>query len=144
LAENKLFATLDPSSRRLRFPRDIEVIITDTVGFIRDLPKELMAAFKATLEELENADLLLHVIDISNPRHPEQIRSVETILAELNLSDIPTIRVLNKIDQVGPEDRECLVRRLDGIAVSALKRPTLRPLTEKMAVAVENLSSINC
>ncbi|MFW6242234.1 MAG: GTPase HflX, partial [Thermodesulfobacteriota bacterium] len=75
MAENRLFATLDPSSRRLRFPRDIEVIVTDTVGFIRDLPKDLMVAFRATLEELRSADLLLHVVDIGNPRHPEQIQS---------------------------------------------------------------------
>ncbi len=139
LAENKLFATLDPSSRRLRFPRDIEVIITDTVGFIRDLPKELMAAFRATLEELENADLLLHIIDISNPRHPDQIRSVETILDELNLCSIPMIRVLNKMDRVNPEIRKGLIRRLDGIAVSALNRSTLKPLSEKMEAAVEHL-----
>jgi len=136
LAENKLFATLDPSSRRLRFPRDIEVIITDTVGFIRDLPKELMAAFKATLEELESADLLLHVIDIGNPRHREQIRSVETILADLDLQRIPVVRVLNKIDLVDPQIRDALIRKLDGIAVSALDRATLKPLTEKMQAAV--------
>lgn len=139
LVENKLFATLDPSSRRLRFPRDIEVIITDTVGFIRDLPKELMAAFKATLEELENADLLLHVIDISNPRHLDQIRSVETILSELNLSAIPTIRVLNKMDRLLPETSAQLVKCLGGIAVSALNRATLTPLSEKMASAVAPL-----
>ncbi len=143
LAENKLFATLDPSSRRLRFPRDIEVIITDTVGFIRDLPKELMAAFRATLEELENADLLLHIIDISNPRHPDQIRSVETILAELNLSSIPTIRVLNKMDRVDPAVCDGLIQRLDGIAVSALNRSTLKPLSEKMEAAVEHLYGNN-
>ncbi len=139
LTENKLFATLDPSSRRLRFPRDIEVIITDTVGFIRDLPKELMAAFKATLEELENADLLLHVIDISNPRHPDQIHAVETILAELNLSGIPTIRVLNKIDLVDPDIRDGLIQRLDGMAISARNRSTLKPLSKKMESAVEHL-----
>jgi GTPase len=139
LAENKLFATLDPSSRRLRFPRDIEVIITDTVGFIRDLPKELMAAFRATLEELENADLLLHIIDISNPRHPDQIHSVEKILAELNLGSIPTIRVLNKMDLVDTEIRDGLIRRLDGIAVSALDRSTLKPLSQMMQAAVERL-----
>ncbi|MCB2146957.1 MAG: GTPase HflX [Deltaproteobacteria bacterium] len=143
LAENKLFATLDPSSRRLRFPRDIEVIITDTVGFIRDLPKELMAAFRATLEELENADLLLHIIDISNPRHPDQIRSVETILAELNLCSIPTIRVLNKMDLVDSEIRDHLIQSLDGIAVSALNRSTLKPLSEKMEAAVEHLYGNN-
>ena len=118
------------------------MIITDTVGFIRDLPKELMAAFKATLEELENADLLLHVIDISNPRHPDQIRSVETILNELNLSEIPTIRVLNKMDRIRPEDRETPIRRLAGIAVSALDRSSLKPLTEAMESAVQPLCGV--
>jgi GTPase len=139
MTEDKLFATLDPSSRRLRFPRDIEVIVTDTVGFIRDLPKELMTAFKATLEELENADLLLHVIDISNPRHPGQVLSVETILRELDLQSIPTIRVLNKTDRVTPPIRDHLVRRLDGIAVSALNRSTLKPLSAKIAAFAEQL-----
>ncbi len=136
LAEDKLFATLDPSSRRLRFPQDVEVIITDTVGFIRNLPAALMAAFKATLEELESADLLLHVIDISNPRHPEQIRAVENILDELNLSSIPTIRVLNKMDRIDPPGREILVRRLNGVAISALNRPSLKPLSRQMQDAV--------
>ncbi|BBO86824.1 GTPase HflX [Desulfosarcina ovata] len=140
LAENKLFATLDPSSRRLRFPRDIDVIITDTVGFIRDLPKELMAAFKATLEELDNADLFVHMIDISNPRHPEQIHSVETILDELNLGSIPVIRVLNKIDRVDPDTRDMLVKRLGGIAVSAISRPSLKPLSERLQAAVEHIT----
>ena len=73
LAEDKLFATLDPTSRRLRFPREREVIITDTVGFIRDLPKDLVAAFRATLEELADADLLLHVVDAADPRRDEQV-----------------------------------------------------------------------
>ncbi len=143
LAENKLFATLDPSSRRLRFPKDIEVIVTDTVGFIRDLPKELMAAFKATLEELENADLLLHVVDISNPRHPDQIRSVETILRELNLVTIPTIRVLNKMDRVDAQTCDQLVRRLGGMPVSALNRSSLRRLTQHMEQAVSDLVVAN-
>ena len=139
LAEDKLFATLDPSSRRMRFPQDVEVIITDTVGFIRDLPKELMAAFKATLEELENADLLLHVIDISNPRHRAQIRSVETIIDELGLNSIPTIQVLNKIDQVAPDMVDNLAQRLGGIPVSALDRSTFTPLISALQKAVKNL-----
>ena len=139
LAEDKLFATLDPSSRRMRFPQDVEVIITDTVGFIRDLPKELMAAFKATLEELENADLLLHVIDISNPRHRAQIRSVETIIDELGLNSIPTIRVLNKIDQVAPDMVESLGQRLGGILVSALDRSTFAPLISTLQKTVKTL-----
>ncbi|HCF57832.1 MAG TPA: GTPase HflX, partial [Myxococcales bacterium] len=99
LVENKLFATLDPTSRRLRFPRDREVIITDTVGFIRDLPKDLVNAFRATLEELLDADLLLHVVDASDPAFPEQIRAVETILGDLGLLSTPRVLVFNKSDR---------------------------------------------
>ncbi len=140
VAESRLFATLDPSSRRLRFPRDLEVIITDTVGFIKDLPKDLMVAFRATLEELEDADLLLHVIDISNPRHEEQIKSVERIISDLKLQDTATIRVLNKMDRVDREMRTRLSQRLDGTPVSALSQPTLLPLIDKMESIIEEVS----
>ena len=140
-AESRLFATLDPSSRRLRFPRDTEVIITDTVGFIKDLPNDLMVAFRATLEELEDADVLLHIIDISNPRYEEQIKSVEKILADLNLQDTPTIRVLNKMDRVSPQTVTRLSRRLKGIAISARSKVTLMPLIDAMEKIVENVSS---
>ena len=137
VTESRLFATLDPSSRRLRFPRDFEVIITDTVGFIRDLPKDLMAAFRATLEELESADLLLHIIDISNPRFEEQIKSVEKILADLKLHKTPTMRVLNKIDLVDLQTSIRLERQLKGTAISAKSKPTLRPLMEKLENILE-------
>jgi GTP-binding protein HflX len=137
VAESRLFATLDPSSRRLRFPRDVEVIITDTVGFIRDLPKDLMAAFRATLEELESADLLLHIIDISNPRFEEQIKSVEKILTDLNLQNTTTLRVLNKIDLVDSQTSLQLGRQLKGTAVSAKSKSTLMPLIEKMEKILE-------
>jgi GTP-binding protein HflX len=139
LTESRLFATLDPSSRRLRFPRDFEVIITDTVGFIKDLPKDLMTAFRATLEELENADLLLHVIDISNPRFEAQIKSVEKILAELNLQNTATLRVLNKMDLMEPETTAALSRLLNGTAISAHSRSTLIPLIEKMETIIERV-----
>ncbi len=139
LAESRLFATLDPSSRRLRFPRDFEVIITDTVGFIKDLPKDLMVAFRATLEELESANLLLHVIDISNPRFEEQIKSVEHILNELKLDNIPVIRILNKQDLVDKETADQLAKTLEGTPVSANDRRTLIPLIEKMQTMVETL-----
>ena len=132
VAESRLFATLDPSSRRLRFPRDFEVIITDTVGFIRNLPKDLMAAFRATLEELESADLLLHVIDISNPRFEDQIESVEKILADLNLQNTATMRVLNKTDLVDAQTSAQLEKRLRGTAISARSRASLMPLIENM------------
>jgi GTP-binding protein HflX len=136
-AESRLFATLDPSSRRLRFPRDIEVIITDTVGFIRDLPNDLMVAFRATLEELEDADLLLHIIDISNPRYEEQINSVEKILADLNLQNTATIRVLNKMDRVSPQTSTRLSQKLKGIAISARSKVTLLPLVEEMETIIK-------
>jgi GTP-binding protein HflX len=126
--EDKLFATLDTASRRLRFPREREVIITDTVGFIRDLPRDLMAAFKATLEELEDADLLLHVIDASNPRYEQQIASVEQILADLDLTGKPRVYVFNKIDRIEKEEAEYLAIRFDAVTVSARDRRTLPPL----------------
>lgn len=130
VAENKLFATLDPSSRRLKFPREREVIITDTVGFIKNLPKELLVAFRATLEELSSADLLLHVIDISNPRHRAQVRSVERLLAELKLDTIAEVRALNKIDRVSAEEREVVCQRLKGVPICARQSNSLRPLLE--------------
>ncbi|MBF0199904.1 MAG: GTPase HflX, partial [Desulfamplus sp.] len=132
LAEDKLFATLDPSSRRLRFPRDIEVIITDTVGFIQHLPHELMEAFHATLEELEDADILLHVIDISNPRYEQQMRSVEKILETLKLDTIPVIHVFNKQDRIniGDFDNPGLLK--EGVLVSAIKKETLKPLVSRI------------
>ncbi len=126
--EDKMFATLDTASRRLRFPRERDVIITDTVGFIRDLPKDLFAAFKATLEELEDADLLLHLVDISNPRFEQQIESVEKILADLDLSDKKTLLAFNKADMVDPDIAGAVSRRYNAVAVSAKKQETLQAL----------------
>jgi len=136
LAESRLFATLDPTSRRLKFPRDMEVIITDTVGFIKNLPKDLMVAFRATLEELENADLLLHVVDINNSRFPEQVESVETIVSELQLQAIPIVRVLNKADLMDKEHAHNIGNSWDGICVCAKDTQTLRPLIQKMSTLV--------
>ncbi|AXR67691.1 GTPase HflX [Leptospira mayottensis] len=100
LSENKLFATLDPTTRRIRFPEEREIIISDTVGFIHDLPPELSNAFKATLEELGDSDLLVHVVDVSNPDYKLQMEAVEKILEELEFSHIPIIQVFNKIDNL--------------------------------------------
>ncbi len=132
MAANRLFATLDPSSRRLRFPKDTEVIITDTVGFIQDLPKELMEAFHATLVELSDANVILHVIDISNPRYQQQKDSVEKILKNLKLDAIPTLYVFNKIDKVDLDsfDNKWLLNQ--GVLVSATQKQTLKPLVEKL------------
>jgi GTP-binding protein HflX len=128
--EDKMFATLDTASRRLRFPREREIIITDTVGFIRDLPRDLIAAFKATLEELEDADLLLHVVDVSSPRLEQQISSVEGILDGLRLVDKARILVCNKIDRISAEEVSHLCARLGAVAVSALDPATLQPLLD--------------
>ena len=127
--ENLLFATLDPKSSRLRFPRDREAIITDTVGFIRDLPKELFAAFRATLDELHEADILLHVIDISNPNFENHITAVENILQELEITGKPTIRVFNKEDHFPAKSLlNTLCQRFGATAISALHPETLPPL----------------
>lgn len=134
LAENKLFATLDTRSRRLRFPNEREVVITDTVGFIRDLPKDLFAAFRATFEEAADADLLLHVIDAADPDREQQIATTEKLLQELDLAHLPRLLVYNKSDLVDPSDRERLVHgRSDSLLISALERETTRALLERIA-----------
>lgn len=100
LQEDKLFATLDPTTRRIRLPGGDPILLTDTVGFINNLPTTLIAAFRATLEEIEEAAVLLHVLDITHPNAPEQAETVRTILDELGVSDKPTITALNKIDAI--------------------------------------------
>ncbi len=131
LAENKLFATLDPTSRRLRFPTEREVIITDTVGFIRDLPKDLVAAFRATLEELYDASLLLHVVDAADPARDEQVEAVENILESLGLMEKPRLMVWNKADLLPPEEVEALLRSRGGVAISAAQREGITSLLAK-------------
>lgn len=126
------FATLDPSSKRLRFPRDIEVVVTDTVGFIRDLPQDLKAAFSATLEELADASLLLEVIDLTDPHIEKRMEAVEEILKGLDLHAKPRLKVFNKADRVSPELARSWAGRYGGVAVSALERSTLAPLIERM------------
>jgi GTP-binding protein HflX len=124
---------MDPKSSRLRFPRDTEAVITDTVGFIRNLPKELFAAFRATLEELHEADVLLHLIDVSNPDFDEHIVAVEKILGELGIAAKPTIRVFNKEDRIADKELlAALCRRFDAIAVSALHPSTFQALLDKL------------
>lgn len=135
-ARNRMFETLDPTSRRLRFPREREAIITDTVGFIRDLPRDLLDAFAATLEELDDADLLLHVVDASHPRMEEQIGEVNKVLAHLNLNSTPTLLVLNKADLLSAEAADRLERKMGGIAVSAINPPTLNKLIEQIDGAI--------
>ncbi|MBI5055002.1 MAG: GTPase HflX [Nitrospirae bacterium] len=132
--EDKMFATLDTSSRRLRFPKERDVIITDTVGFIRDLPKDLFSAFRSTLEELEDADLLLHVVDVSNPRFEQHMKSVDKILSDLGVSQKPQLLAFNKEDLVNREVVENVCKRFGGISISAKKPETFH----KLMAAIEN------
>ena len=136
-AADKMFVTLDPTSRRLRFPREGDVIITDTVGFIRDLPPDLMTAFRATLEELSDADLLFHVVDASDPLAERKMDAVMRVLTDLKLCEIPRLVVLNKSDLVDPAHLETLCKRIEGIAVSALKREGLEQLIQEAEKALE-------
>ena len=133
LAENKLFATLDPTTRRLRFPAEREIILADTVGFIRNLPKELMDAFRATLEELDAADVLVHVADASHPDLVLQMESVETILEELELHERPRLLVLNKWDKLPvPARAELQDAFPHALGVSALTGDGLNALLRRL------------
>ncbi|MDC0715311.1 GTPase HflX [Nannocystis bainbridge] len=136
LAENKLFATLDPTVRRIRFPEDREVVLLDTVGFIRDLPPALLQAFSATLEEVADADLLLLVVDASDADREQQQAAVEAILGDLGAGKVPRLLVFNKSDLLPPEELE--MRREDSgpdtFFISALDRRSTFPLMQ----AIEN------
>ena len=131
-AENLLFATLDTATRRLRFPRDREVVITDTVGFIKDLPKDLLGAFKATLDEMQDADLILHVVDISNPRFEHQMESVDNLLIEIGLDTIPKLAVFNKADLVNAQWAKAVAVRFNGVVCSAINPGTFGDLLKEI------------
>ncbi len=138
LTEDKLFATLDTRSRTLAVGwagyGDREVVLTDTVGFIRDLPKDLFSAFRATFEEAADADLLLHVVDTSDPAWEDHVRTTEALLEELELDAIPRLRVYNKSDLLPEGEGEALVRPWrDRVLVSAVDRETTRTLLEAIA-----------
>ncbi len=150
LVENKLFATLDPTTRRLRLPTNQNVLLTDTVGFIRKLPHGLVEAFKATLEEVVQANLLVHVVDVSHPQAEEQIKSVDTVLKEIGAEGKPTLMVFNKIDQLNGK-QNVLTRFMEkhphGVPISATTGEglpalvaelgsQLRPLREFMELSV--------
>jgi len=119
--EHRMFATLDPTSRRLRLPREREVVVNDTVGFIRDLPPDLIAAFRATLEEIEDSDLVVHLVDGSHGGYEAQIQAVDKILTELGYDRIPRLLVFNKMDRVDSDDRDDLLVGRDALAISALE-----------------------
>src|SRR5690349_10679320 len=136
LAEDKLFATLDPTTRRLRLPTNQNVLLTDTVGFIRKLPHGLVEAFKATLEEVAEADMLLHIVDASHPQAEEQIQAVNDVLKEIGADGKPTMMVFNKIDQLNG-NRNVLGRFLErhphGVAISAETGDGLPALLQELS-----------
>ncbi len=134
LAEQRMFATLDPTSRRLRLPHEQEIIVNDTVGFIRDLPKDLLSAFKATLEEMEQSDLLIHLVDGASPQLENQINSVNRILGELKLDAIPRLLVFNKMDLADPEELENQCEVYNAIAISAINRRSLDKLVNEISM----------
>ena len=120
-AADQLFVTLDPAARLVSIPPHAEFVLTDTVGFIKKLPHQVVEAFKATLEELAEADVLVHVVDASHPGLDEQVEAVESLLRELELTSRPAVVALNKIDRLeGAGARRALLERFDGVALSAL------------------------
>lgn len=140
-ADAKLFSTLDPTTRRVVLPDGWSVLVTDTVGFIRDLPHTLIAAFRATLEEVDEADILIHVIDATHPNVPEQIQAVRETLAEIGVHEKPTVMVYNKADRV--KDQYDLRRLIAddpwACYISALKREGISHLIAKIEKAVSSL-----
>lgn len=152
--EDRLFSTLDTATRRLRFPCSFpegkkihEAVITDTVGLIKDLPRDLIGAFRPTFDELRESDLLIHLIDISNPCFQEQIEAVEKIFVELKLDQIPVLRVFNKEDQLGREEVEALCRKYGAVSISALQPDSLKKLflaiEEKVSWKYDFLNSVD-
>ena len=139
LVSSKMFATLDPTVRAVRLPSNRRVLFSDTVGFIRDLPKGLLAAFRATLEEVQQAALILHVTDISNPHHAEQDAEVEIVLAQLGVKDSARLHVFNKIDRLDPETCKAMIAANGNVFVSALEGTGLDELLHRVdeAMAVD-------
>jgi GTP-binding protein HflX len=131
LVADTMFATLDPTSRRLRFPRDREVIVTDTVGFIRDLPPDLVAAFRATLEEISDASLLLHVVDAATPDYERRIAAVREVLGQIGMDRTPELLVFNQVDRLPPGAGQAIAERHGGVAISALAREGLTQLVAR-------------
>ena len=140
---DRVFETLDTVSRSWRLPSLGEVILTDTVGFIRDLPKDLVSAFHTTLQELQEADVLVHVID-AHAQNPEQhIIAVEHIVTELGLRDIPCLRFFNKGDLIDNADMQRLCSRYEGIGGSALEATSLQVIQQNISHLLLHLQSHN-
>lgn len=137
---SRLFATLDPLLRRVSLPNRLEMVLSDTVGFVRKLPHEIVAAFRATLEEVREANLLLHVIDVSNPGWREQAEAVRDVLAELEVSKIPCLDAYNKVDLLPAENRPKAASQENRIMVSAKEGSGIDTLIERIMEALDSFS----
>jgi GTP-binding protein HflX len=133
LAEDKLFATLDTRARRLPLPDGSFAVVTDTVGFIRNMPKDLFAAFRATFEEIADADLILEVVDASSDEREDHVRTTTELLTKLELDRIPRLRVYNKVDRLDEDERLALEEEPDSMAISALDRSSVKRLVDRVA-----------
>ncbi len=135
LAEDKLFATLDSTTRKVKLPQNQQMLLSDTVGFIKKLPHQLVAAFKATLEEVAAAELLIHVVDVSHPEAEAQIDAVNQVLTELGAADVPMVIVLNKIDKLKIEEEIQFIRSRypEAIPLSAQRGDGIENLTDTLA-----------
>ncbi len=136
--EERMFATLDPTSRRLRLPREREVVINDTVGFIRDLPPDLIAAFRATLEEIEDSDLIVHLVDAAHRDHAARIAAVERLLGDLGYGEIPRLLVFNKVDLLDADELEERAAGRDVVCISATRREGLDGLLRRLREYLPN------
>jgi GTP-binding protein HflX len=132
LAEDKLFATLDTRARKLFLPGGRDVILTDTVGFIRQMPKDLFAAFRATFEEAADADLIVEVVDVSDAEHAEHIATTNEVLRDLQLDDTPRLRVYNKVDRLNDDERFALSNEPDSVTISALDKSSTKTLLQRV------------
>jgi GTP-binding protein HflX len=139
LAENRLFATLDTRARQLILPDARQVVLTDTVGFVREMPRDLFAAFRATFEEAADADLLLEVVDASDPDHGEHRRATSELLEELKQSDCPRIVVFNKVDRLSHDDLAPLLSTADAVCVSATSKLDMPRLLDAMCHALDSI-----
>lgn len=147
--EDKLFATLDTATRRFKgvkfFPLEQggeEPVLTDTVGFIKDLPKDLMGAFRPTFDELKESDLLIHLVDVSNPRREDHMEAVEKVLVELGLENIPRLLVFNKEDKLDQEEVRALCRRYGGISISAIQPESIGNFIEALSKKLWEIRSL--
>jgi GTP-binding protein HflX len=132
LAEDRLFATLDTRARKLHLPGGRDVVLTDTVGFIRQMPKDLFAAFRATFEEAADADLIVEVVDVSDAEHQEHVTTTGEVLRDLELDDTPRLRVYNKVDRLSEDERHALQNEPDSVSISALDKSSTKTLLSRI------------